>query len=252
MTTLSVSMIVKNGEKYLSDVLRSVEDLADEIIVVDSGSTDKTVEIAKSYGAKVVFRKFDNFINQKNYALSLCTKDWVLFLDDDEVVDEKLKREIELVKKQNSEYKGFYINRLTNYLGKWIKHAWYPDWQLRLARRDSCRWEGDEVHETLKVNGKTGYLKGNLLHYSYPDIETHLKKLNLYTTLYAKGTHKRGKRFSKTKLITSSIGAFIRRYFIKKGFLDGFEGFVVSVMSSYYTFLKYLKLWEIEKRSEKR
>ncbi len=251
MESLSVSMIVKNGERYLKNVLESVKELADEIIIVDSGSTDKTVEIAKSFGAKVFFREFDNFINQKNYALSLCTKDWVLFLDDDEIVDEQLKEEIKKIKEKGSKYEGFKINRLTNYLGKWIKHAWYPDWHIRLAKRNSCKWEGDEVHETLKVNGEVGYLKGNILHYSYPDIKTHVNKINLYTTMYAIGAHKRGKKFSTLKMVSSSIGAFIRRYFIKKGFLDGFEGFVISVMSSYYTFLKYLKLWEIEKRSRK-
>ncbi|WP_456397290.1 glycosyltransferase family 2 protein [Desulfurobacterium sp.] len=251
MESLSVSMIVKNGERYIKNVLESIKELADEIVIVDSGSTDKTVEIAKSLGARVVFREFDNFINQKNYALSLCTKDWVLFLDDDEIVDEQLKEEIRKIKEKGSKYEGFKINRLTNYLGKWIKHAWYPDWHVRLAKRTSCRWKGDEVHETLKVSGKIGYLKGNILHYSYPDIKTHVDKINLYTTLYAKGAYKRGKRFSTLKMVSSSIGAFIRRFFIKKGLLDGFEGFIISVMSSYYTFLKYLKLWEIEKRSKK-
>ncbi|WP_457567330.1 glycosyltransferase family 2 protein [Desulfurobacterium sp.] len=249
MSTLSVSMIVKNGEKHLDDVLKSVEGLADEIVVVDSGSTDKTVKIAEKHGAKVFFRKFDNFVNQKNYALSMCTKDWILFLDDDEVLDEKLRKEIIEIKNTETEYAGFYINRLTNYLGKWIKHTWYPDWQLRLAKRKLCVWEGDEVHEKLKVEGKTGRLKGNILHYSYPDVRTHMRKIDTYTTMFAVGAYRKGKKFSIGKMITSSAGAFIRRYFIKKGFLDGFEGFVISVMSSYYSFLKYLKLWEIEKRS---
>ncbi|MEO2069395.1 MAG: glycosyltransferase family 2 protein [Desulfurobacteriaceae bacterium] len=247
-----MAILTFNSERCIEEVLSSIKDIADEIIVVDSGSKDKTLEIVKSFGAKVYTRKFDNFVNQKNYLLSLCTKEWVLFIDDDEVLSEELKEEIKKVKLKEKSFDGYYVNRLTNYLGKWIKHAWYPDWHLRLAKRKKCVWVGDLVHESLRVEGKVGYLKGDLLHYSYPSISDHLRKVDLYTTLYAKGLYKKGKRFSYIKLITSPIGAFLRRYFLKKGFLDGFEGFVVSVMSSYYSFLKYLKLWEIEKNENSR
>ncbi len=245
---LSVGILTFNSERRIRKVLDSVKGIADEIVVLDSGSQDRTVEIAESSGARVFFRKFDNFVNQKNYLLSLCRGEWVLFIDDDEVVSDELAEEIKRLKRGGAPADGYYLNVLTNYLGKWIRHAWYPDWHLRLAKREKCRWVGNGVHESLKVNGKVGYLKGDLLHYSYESVSQHIKKIDLYTTLYARGAFEKGKRFSLFKLLTSPAGSFIRRYILKRGFLDGFEGFVLSVMASYYSFLKYLKLWEIEKR----
>ena len=245
---LSVGILTFNSERRIREVLDSVKGIADEIVVLDSGSQDRTVEIAESSGARVFFRKFDNFVNQKNHLLSLCRGEWVLFVDDDEVVSDELAEEIKRLKSEGAPADGYYLNVLTNYLGKWIRHAWYPDWHLRLAKREKCRWVGDGVHESLKVNGKVGYLKGDLLHYSYESVSQHIKKIDLYTTLYARGAFEKGKRFSLFKLLTSPAGSFIRRYILKRGFLDGFEGFVLSVMASYYSFLKYLKLWEIEKR----
>jgi glycosyltransferase involved in cell wall biosynthesis len=246
---LSVGIITKNSERKLGEVLESVKGIADEIVVLDSGSTDKTVEIAKSFGAKVFYREFDNFVNQKNHLLNLCSGEWILFIDDDEVVSKELANSIKRAV-SSREYDGFYVNVLTNYLGRWIKHAWYPDWHLRLAKREKARWMGSGVHESLKVDGKVGYLKGDLLHYSYPSVSYHLKKIDLYTTLFAENAFKRGKRFSLVKLLFSPFGAFVRRYVLKGGFLDGFEGFVLSVMAFYYTFLKYLKLWEVEKNGK--
>jgi len=237
-----------NSERKLEEVLKSVKGIADEIVALDSSSTDRTLEILESYGAKVYQREFDDFVSQKNYLLSLTTKEWVLFLDDDEVLTPQLASSIEEALK-NPRFDGYYLNRLTNYLGRWIRHAWYPDWQLRLARREKCRWVGSEVHESLMVDGEVGYLEGDLLHYTYASVSEHLRKIDRYSTLYARGALKRGKKFSLLKLLTSPAGAFVRRYFLKRGFLDGFEGFVLSVMASYYTFLKYLKLWELE-RSE--
>ena len=244
--SLSVALLTYNSEKRLKEVLESVKDIADEIVALDSGSKDKTLEILNSYGVKVYRREFDNFVNQKNHLISLTTKEWVLFLDDDEVLTPELARSIEAELK-SPRFDGYYLNRITNYLGRWIRHAWYPDWQLRLARRVKCRWVGSEVHESLKVEGRLGYLKGELLHYSYSSISEHLNKIDRYSTLYARGALKRGKRFSLFKLLTSPAGAFLRRYLLKRGFLDGFEGFVLSVMASYYTFLKYLKIWELER-----
>ena len=247
--SLSVGILTFNSERCIEEVLKSVIGIADEVIVLDSGSEDRTLDIVRSFNAKVYFRKFDNFVNQKNFLLSLCTKEWVLFIDDDEVLSDELKVEVARVKKEG-EFDGYYVNVLTNYLGKWIRHAWYPDWHLRLARRKKCKWIGSEVHESLRVYGSVGYLRGDLLHYSYPSISHHLRKIDKYSTMFARGAFKEGKRFSLLKLLFSPPGAFIRRYILKKGFLDGFEGFVLSVMAFYYTFLKYVKLWELE-RSEK-
>jgi glycosyltransferase involved in cell wall biosynthesis len=249
---LSVGILTLNSEERLERVVKSVADFADEVVVLDSGSADGTVELAKALGAVVFHRTFDDFVSQKNHLLSLCKGDWVLFLDDDEVVSGELAGEIKRLKEKGPECDGYYVNVLTNYLGRWIRHAWYPDWHLRLARKGACRWEGTGVHETLVVNGKVGRLKGNLLHYSYPSVSHHLKKIDLYTTLFARGAFLAGKRFSLPKLLLSPPAAFLRRYVLKRGFLDGFEGFVLSVMASYYAFLKYLKLWEIERREKAR
>ncbi len=240
MANLSIGILTYNSEEHLSKVLESVDTLADEVIILDSGSEDRTVEIAKSFGAKVYFRKFDNFVNQKNHLLSLCKGRWVLFLDDDEVLSKQLAESVkEAVSKDDMD--GYYVNVLTNYLGRWIKHAWYPDWHLRLAKRDRCVWVGAGVHESLKVEGKLGYLKGDLLHYSYKSLHEHVEKINLYTELFAKTSSQKPSFF---KILTSPVGAFLRRFVFKRGFLDGKEGFILSVMASYYSFLKYAKLWE--------
>ncbi len=246
--SLSVGILTFNSERHIKAVLESVKEIADQIVVLDSGSEDRTLEIVKPFGVEVHYRPFDNFVNQKNYLLSLCRGEWVLFLDDDEVVSAELSKSIKEAVSRNSDFSGYRINRVTNYLGRWIRHAWNPDYQLRLAKRKRCRWVGDMVHERLEVDGEVGTIKGELLHYSYNSISQHLKKIDLYSTLYAKGAYERGKRFSLFKLLTSPAGSFFRRYVLKRGFLDGFEGFVLSVMASYYSFLKYLKLWEIEKR----
>ena len=250
--SLSVGILTFNSEKHIREVLESVRDIADQIVVLDSGSEDRTLEIVKDFGAEVYYRPFDNFVNQKNHLLGLCRGDWVLFLDDDEVVSEELSKGIKESVSGNSDFSGYRVNRITNYLGRWIRHAWNPDYQLRLAKKESCRWVGDMVHESLEVDGKVGTIEGELLHYSYTSVSQHLKKVDLYSTLYAEGAYRRGKRFSLFKLLASPAGSFFRRYVLKRGFLDGFEGFVLSVMASYYSFLKYLKLWEIEKRESSR
>jgi len=247
---LSVGILTYNSEKYLPQVLESVRGIADQIVVLDSGSTDRTCQIVEEFGGELHRRRLDNFVNQRNHLLSLCTGDWVLFIDSDEVVSPELAGELLKLKEGEPPFDGYYINVMTSYLGRWIKHAWYPDWHLRLARRDRCRWVGSEVHESLTVDGRVGRLEGNLLHYSYTSLSEHLKKIDLYTTLYARGAFRKGKRFSLLKLLTSPPGSFIRRYILKRGFLDGFEGFLLSVMASYYSFLKYAKLWEIEKKGE--
>ena len=248
--SLTVALLTYNSRRHLEKVLKSVERVADEIVALDSGSTDETVEILKQFGARVFTRKFDNFVNQKNHLLSLCRTRWVLFLDDDEVLSEELARSVKEAVREEK-HAGYHLNRVTNYLGRWIRHAWNPDWQLRLAKRERCRWVGNGVHERLEVNGSLGYLQGELLHYSYSSLSEHLRKIDLYSTLYAEGAHRKGKRFSLLKLLTSPAGAFLRRFVLKRGFLDGFEGFLLSVMASYYSFLKYAKLWEIEKNGPK-
>ena len=242
-----MAIITYNEEDRLPRTLEAVKDLADEIVVVDSGSTDRTVEIAKSFGAKVYINPFRGFGSQKNYALSRTSKEWILFLDADEVVSEELKQEIErILKKPTAE--GYYIRRKTNYLGKFLNFVWRNDYVLRLVnRRANPRWEG-EIHETLKVEGRTDTLKGVLYHYTYRSLEEHfLRSLN-YARLSAQEYYRKGKKFSYWKAVINPFWAFLKIYFFQLGFLDGWRGFLIANSYWFNTLLKYAYLWELERK----
>ena len=248
---LSVALISYNEEKNISRTLEAVQDIASEIIIVDSGSTDKTIEIARSYGAKVFVEEWKGFRDQKNSALEKCTQEWILFLDCDEVVSKELKKSI-INAVKNPFADGYMINRKTVYLGKLLNHAWQPDWNLRLVKKSSNpRWEGGEIHEFLVIDGKVKKIEGNLLHYSYKDIKDHFTKVVNYSYLSAVDLNKKGKRFKFYKLFFNPFASFVREYFLKKGFLDGIRGFIVAVSATVYSFLKYIYLWEIQKKNGK-
>ncbi|WP_457638846.1 glycosyltransferase family 2 protein [Persephonella sp.] len=249
---LSVAFISYNEEKNIKRAIDAVKDIAEEIIVVDSGSTDRTVQIAKKSGAKVFIESWKGFKDQKNSALQKCSKEWILFLDCDEIVSDELKQSIVKVLK-NPQAEGYYINRKTIYLGKPLNYAWQPDWKLRLVKKSANpKWEGGEVHEFLTVNGKTEKLKGFLYHYTYRDIKDHFTKVINYSYLAAVDMHKKGKQFRFHKLILNPVASFIREYFLKKGFLDGIRGFIVAVSATLYSFLKYIYLWELKEKNEKK
>jgi glycosyltransferase involved in cell wall biosynthesis len=249
--SLSVALISYNEEENIGRTLESVKDIASEIVVVDSGSTDKTVEIAKKYGAKVFVEEWKGYRDQKNSALKKCSMEWVLFLDCDEVVTSELKQSI-LKALKNSNADGYMVNRKTVYLGKPLNHAWQPDWKLRLVKKSSDpKWEGGNVHEYLTVDGKVEKLEGYLLHYTYRDIKDHFSKVVQYSYLAAVDMNERGKKFRLRKIIFNPAASFIREYFLKKGFLDGIRGFIVAVSATFYSFLKYIYLWEIQSRNEK-
>ncbi|WP_457640831.1 glycosyltransferase family 2 protein [Persephonella sp.] len=241
---LSIALISFNEEDRIGDVLDAVHDIASEIVVVDSGSTDKTVDIARKYGAKVFLEKWKGYKDQKNSALEKCSQDWILFLDCDEVVSQDLKKSI-IDAVQNPSADGYFINRKTVYLGKVLKYAFQPDWKLRLVKRSSNpRWEGGNVHEYLVIDGKTSKINGDLLHYSYRDIYDHFMKVVNYSKLSAEDMYKRGKKFSLLKLILNPWASFFKEYFLKKGFFDGIRGLIIAVSTLFYTFLKYIYLWE--------
>ncbi len=248
----SVAIITYNEEKNLPKTLKAVKDIADEIIVVDSYSTDKTVEIAKNFGAKVFVEEWKGYRDQKNSALKKCNNQWILFLDADEVVSDELKKSIiEAIK--NPKANGYYLNRKTYYAGKFLNYVWQPDWVLRLVKKSANpKWEGGNVHEFLTIEGTTGKLSGYLYHYTYKDIYEHFQKSLKYAKISAEEMYKKGKKFKIHKLIINPFWAFFRIYVIKLGFLDGIRGLSVAMSYFFSTFLKYLFLWELEQGEKDR
>ncbi|WP_457626762.1 glycosyltransferase family 2 protein [Persephonella sp.] len=248
---LSVALISYNEEDNIARTLEAISDIASEIVVVDSGSTDKTVQIAKGFGAKVFVEDWKGFRDQKNSALEKCSQEWILFLDCDEVVSDELKDSIKKAL-TSPEADGYFINRKTVYLGKPLNYAWQPDWNLRLVRKEaSPRWEGGNIHEYLTVKGKTAKLEGFLYHYSYRDIKDHFSKVVNYSYIAAEEMFKKGKKFKIHKIFLNPLASFIREYFLKMGFMDGIRGLIVAISATYYSFLKYIYLWEFENKNGK-
>ncbi len=242
---LSVAIITYNEEDRIVPTLEAVKDIASEIVVVDSHSTDKTRDIAKSYGAKVYEEDWKGYSDQKNSAFEKCTQEWVLFLDADEVVSEELK--IYMAKELSDPLADAYmINRKTYYMGKLLNHVWQPEWRLRLVKRDvSPVWVG-EIHEDLHVSTqKVGRLRGDLYHYSYRSFTDHMEKLIKFSRLSAEVMFKGGRRSGLSELFARPIIAFFGDFVLKRGFLDGYPGLIASIMSFVYTFCKYAFLYEM-------
>ena len=247
---LSVVMIVRDEEEALGAALDSVG-FADEIVVVDSGSRDRTVEIARAKGARVVTTTdWPGFGPQKNRALDHATRDWVLSLDADERVTPQLRAEIEGVVKGGAAFDAYEVPRLSSYCGRYIRHGgWWPDRITRLFRRDKARFSEDLVHERVVVSGSTGRLSGHLLHEAFDDFEEVLRKVDDYSTASARMLHARGKRGSLASAVLHGAWAFIRTYVLRAGFLDGRHGFMLAVSNAEGTYYRYLKLMRLgEKR----
>lgn len=248
MIKLTVAIITYNEENNIGRCISSVLSIADEILVVDSFSTDKTESICKEFGARFVKNPFKGFIEQKNYALELATHPYVLSLDADEAISPELLLEIKKVK-ENFACDGYRFNRLTNYNGHWVKHCgWYPDTKLRLINKAHALWRGVNPHDILEMNGseKVGFLKGDLLHYSYDSIAAHVNQTDKFTTIAARAAFAAGKKSSNFKIFTRPVLKFLRDYFFKLGFLDGRTGFVICYINALYALLKYSKLRELE------
>ena len=245
MISLSVVIITFNEERNLGRCLESIKDIADEIVIVDSNSTDRTLEIAKAYNAVVFQHPFVGYGEQKNYATSVASNDWIISLDADEALTPELTRSIAEFKK-NPTYSVYQVSRLTNYCGKWIKHCgWYPDKQTRIYNRTKGKWIERKVHEFWHLddpNGHVGSLKGDLLHYSFTTINEHLKKIEKYSELAAREAVENGKNANMFMIYFSPKWHFINEYFFKLGFLDGFYGYTICRLSVYATFLKYSKI----------
>jgi glycosyltransferase involved in cell wall biosynthesis len=243
MKNISVIIITFNAAATLEKCLSSVADLSDDIVVVDSFSTDNTPAIAGRFTDRFYQQKWLGYSRQKQVALEKTKNDWVLWIDSDEEVSEALKKEIAAC---DGSRDGYYLNRKTRYLNRWINHCgWSPDYVLRLFRKDRGRFNDAVVHEGIELKGSTNRLTGKLHHYTYRDIRHHIEKMNQFTSLAAEGMAARGKKSGWLKLSFHTVGHFIKTYFIKKGFLDGTAGLIVCILSSCYVFLKYAKLWEM-------
>ena len=244
MVRISAVIITFNEERNIVRCLESLIGIADEIVVVDSFSKDNTEEICKSFGVKFVQHIFDGHIEQKNWAITQATFPHILSLDADEALDETLKSSI-LKIKENWNHDGYSMNRLTNYCGKWIRHCgWYPDAKMRLWDSRKGEWGGDNPHDKYELveGSSTKHIEGDILHYSYYSLEDHYRQVTYFTDILSKSQFKKGKKAPLIVLIFSPIVKFIKDYFIKKGFLDGKEGFTICRISAYATFLKYKKI----------
>ena len=248
MAKLSVTVITRDEAADIAGALKSVA-WADELIVVDSGSTDDTVAVARQYTDRVVVRDWPGYVDQKNYAASLASHDWILSLDADERVTPALAEEIGATIASPNASRGYRIPRVTFHLGRWIRTTdWYPDYQLRLYDRRAAEWTGRYVHEGVSVRGPVGQLRGELEHYAYRDIADHLETIDRYTTAAARQMHERGETAGWLAMAGHPPLAFLRNYLLKGGFRDGVPGLVISAMNSYYVFLKLAKLHELQRQ----
>jgi len=238
---LSGSIIAFNEEANIERAVRSL-DFCDEVVVVDSGSSDRTREIATSLGARVIVADWPGFAKQKNFAGQSAAHDWILSIDADEEVSAKLAAEIRSSLETPTDQVGFDFPRLAQYQGAWIRHSgWYPDRKVRLYDRNAARWVGDYVHESVQVAGSVGHLNGDLLHYTCNSNEEHLETLERYTDLAARELRDGGLPVPAHKLLISPGAAFIRSYVWKLGVLDGSAGFTIAKMAALYAYKKYAK-----------
>ncbi|MET3537391.1 glycosyltransferase family 2 protein [Chryseobacterium limigenitum] len=246
--SLSLAVITYNEEDNIVRLLDSIIDTVDEIIVVDSFSTDKTKEICTQKYPQVKFfeKKFNGYGEQKNHALSLCSNEWILFLDADEVPDEDLKNSIKKITVSENYKCSIYKAKFNNHLGiHLIKFGGWGDvCRERLFRKNCAKYSDDKVHEFLIYDKKTETLDGKINHYTYKSIHHHVTKVNRYSDMMAEKMFEKGKKINRFKIIVSPIFEFVKVFIFKLGFLDGFAGFYIAKTMSYYTFLKYIKLKE--------
>ena len=245
MNLLSVCLITSNEESNLPRVLSSVIGVADEVVVVDCGSTDRTPEITVEYGAKFVTRKWTNFAEQKNEAAAAASHDWILSLDADEELSPELREALLAWKRDEPKFSVYEFARRTWYLGAWVNHTgWYPDFQRRLFRRDAAQFSGI-IHEALRFEGKPGRLKGDLLHYTVRSCEEHERKVESYTTLAAQQMQMAGRKSWRTAMWLATPWSWFKNFVLGLGFLDGRRGWLISRMAARGTWLKYKKLGKL-------
>jgi glycosyltransferase involved in cell wall biosynthesis len=241
MLKITATIITLNEERNIARAIESLR-CCDEILMVDSGSSDRTLELAQNLGVRVIEAPWRGYAKQKNLAAEYATNDWILSLDADEALSERLEAEIWNLKKNGPDCDAYTMPRLAQYLGRWIFHGgWYPDRKVRLYHRAKARWVGEYVHESVKVEGRVGHLAANLLHYTCDSLSEHLRSMDRYTTLAAEELIARKQKAPAYKLAVDPVWTFFKGYVVQRGFLDGVEGLAIAYMSSLYTFLKYAK-----------
>ena len=253
MPTLSVILITRNEEANLADCLASLEGIAQQIVVVDTNSSDRTLEIAKSYGAAIAQPPdWPGFGPQKNRALDLATGEWVLSLDADERLTPALKSEIVTAIHHSAHVDCFAIPRLSWYCGRFIRHSgWNPDYVDRLFKRGSARFSDDLVHERLIPSGQVAKLENPMLHYSFMDYSQVLQKIDRYSTASAEQAFAQGKTSTPLKAVLHGAWSFFRTYFLRAGFLDGPQGFTLAMSNAQGTYYRYVKLWHLIREASK-
>ena len=238
---ITATIITQDEERNIARAIESLR-CCDEILILDSGSTDRTVELAGNLGARVIEAGWRGYSGQKNWAAEQAANDWILSLDADEALSEALEAEIWNLKKSGPKFDAYTMPRLARYLGRWIYHAgWYPDRKIRLYDRRKAKWFGEFVHESVKCKGKLAHLESNILHYTCDSLSEHLKTLDRYTTLAAQELAANRVRVPMWSLILDPPWNFVRSYVFHRGFQDGLEGLIICYMSAFYTFLKYSK-----------
>ncbi len=249
MIKLSVVIITFNEEKNIERCLQSVKNIADDIVVIDSYSKDKTKEICQKHNVNFIERIFDGYSNQKNFGIDNAKYEYILSIDADEALSEQLEKSIIEIK-NNWTHDAYSFNRLTNYCNQWIKYGgWYPDKKIRVWDSSKGKWGGNIIHEEIVFNGNVNikHLNGDLLHYSYYSIKDHLSQFNNFTEIASNELFEKNKKVSFIKIFFSPIALFVKTYFFRLGFLDGFNGFLIAISSSYATFIKYAKLRHLYK-----
>ena len=253
MRKISVAIITFNEEQKIERSLTSIKKIADEIVIIDSFSTDETENICSQYTDLFFSAKWKGYRKQKQFALEQTHHAWVLSLDADEALSKDLIRELETWKQlSDTEINGHYLPRQTFFMGRWIRHtSWYPDWQLRLFRKSQAEWVGGRVHESVKLTGDTTYLHNPIEHYSYSDAGEYLSQVQNFSSLAAADYFETGRQSSLFHLIIYPFVEFWKNYLLRRGFQDGVPGLVVSVLSSTSVFFKFLKLWELHNQTKK-
>jgi glycosyltransferase involved in cell wall biosynthesis len=250
MSKLSVYVIAYNDESNMRSCLESVAGWGDELIVVDSHSTDQTAAISREFTNKVFQVDFKGFGDLRNQAVALTTHEWVFSLDSDERMTPELREEVRLLLERGPTDDAYFVPRRNFFLGRWIKHCgWYPDYrQPQLFRKGRFRYREELVHESFDCDGPVGVLKSSALQYPFRSIDHYMAKQGRYSDLMARRMAEQGRRFSSHQLITHPFAAFLKMYVQRAGFLDGIQGLILSGLYAYYTFMKYAKLWEISKK----
>ena len=250
MPKVSVTIISLNEAGHIAAAIDSAA-WADEVVVVDSGSRDSTVEIARAKGARVSERAWTGYVDQKNHAASLAANDWIFSLDADERITPALAGEIQGLQTTDPPRRGYRAPRVAFHLGRWVRTTdFYPDPQTRLYDRRAGRFQGKYVHESVTVDGPVGRLTHEIEHYSFRDLEDQLSRINHYTTLAARQMYEAGRRTSALELLIHPPAAFLRNYVLRRGMLDGTVGFTISAINAYSVFLKFAKLRELQGRPQ--